>query len=439
MAIRGPATTQTRGLRVPGLECLEDRRLLSLFVQGTSASVTALRMTGQEIDVASQTPTGAQASIQASVAQNNPTGLSALTQAVATSVSGTEDTLQPGGMVAGVSSLNAATVESSGSSVSSQNQAGPVIQGGFGSSVFGQGQGLASTTAGVSVATALRSPPTLISPKLNAAARSVAEPQYSSAPDDGSVASQAASTENKEATGVRAPVQQGGTALLTATGNNSSGPGGAGPAGATLSTDAPLGASPRFGPPVSTESTLWQAYSSGPASAQDQTPHSILQGRSQTHSEVPSPGNADPSVDGTASLPADEAHSGTRVGVPQPRDLGRAPAPSATANSMWEALSELPQATELLTNFLPCDRATVESAVDAFLEQIVGANTGASGAVDLGRLVPGIAAVAVVTTVSTVMFRRYRRHARNQQSSAYSQAAIDLLACPSNLWKLGEI
>ena len=107
----------------------------------------------------------------------------------------------------------------------------------------------------------------------------------------------------------------------------------------------------------------------------------------------------------------------------------------ATAESAIDA----PRPTPLLTNFLPFDRATVETAVDTFLEQLVDLRSDATSFVDLGRLVTGIAAVAAVTTASTVMLRRYRNHTRNADSIARSQAVLDLFKCPANLWKVGEI
>jgi hypothetical protein len=105
-----------------------------------------------------------------------------------------------------------------------------------------------------------------------------------------------------------------------------------------------------------------------------------------------------------------------------------------------QTVSDVPRAADLLTSFLPYDRATVETAIDAFLERIDGLGAGLTEFVDLGQTVPGIVAVAVVTTAaSTVMITRQRRRTANQKPNSRLQAALDLFSSPSNLWKLGEI
>ena len=170
------------------------------------------------------------------------------------------------------------------------------------------------------------------------------------------------------------------------------------------------------------------------AAAQGGVRAGLLLAGSRNESQVPAPSG--PDISGAAQTVND---AGPSVGPGASQAAGAAdPQPCLGRNSQPRRLeSTAPRATGLLTSFLPCDRATVESAVDAFLEQISGVGAGSSDLVDLGRLLPGIVAVAAATTATAVILKRHRP--RKRKPSASSQAELDLLTCPSNLWKLGHL
>jgi hypothetical protein len=99
-----------------------------------------------------------------------------------------------------------------------------------------------------------------------------------------------------------------------------------------------------------------------------------------------------------------------------------------------------PRYSDLLTEFLPFDRSSLENAIDRFLVQVE--SLGADLA-DLGEptsLLPTLTAAALTVLASEVVLRR--RRAREEARDVPAEAAEDELtrfAGFPNLWGLGEL
>ena len=97
------------------------------------------------------------------------------------------------------------------------------------------------------------------------------------------------------------------------------------------------------------------------------------------------------------------------------------------------------RSADLLTDFLPFDRAMVDAAIDAFLDEFEGLGSGLTGLHDLGRVVPAVVVVAASTVATTVVLRRRRRSGESWKSDDDTEAALEQFSSRSDSWKLGVV
>jgi hypothetical protein len=87
-----------------------------------------------------------------------------------------------------------------------------------------------------------------------------------------------------------------------------------------------------------------------------------------------------------------------------------APARGVTANEATAAEGlPLPPGADILTNFLPYDRASLEDAIDRFLDRIGGDVPGSDAAGGRSELVTDVVALAVALTASKGFVRIFGR------------------------------
>ena len=96
------------------------------------------------------------------------------------------------------------------------------------------------------------------------------------------------------------------------------------------------------------------------------------------------------------------------------------------------------RSADLLTDFLPFDRASVDAAIDAFLDEFEGLGSGLTGLHDLGRVVPAVVVVAATTVATNVVLRR-RRSGESWKSDDDTEAALEQFSSRSDSWKLGVV
>ncbi len=257
--------------------------------------------------------------------------------------------------------------------------------------------------------------------------------------DEGSATTQARSSEIDDPTATFVPADPLANGVgLSAVAVTQAGVGGNGPATATQSPVSPTGPSARPGASTSEESVV-QVSPGHQATQQDMATPSLSTDRLARDSNLTL--TSDPALKATdvASLKVAESCPGGNPAAAQESASQQNNVVHALDPGTVEAAIDAPQPTQLLTNFLPFDRATVERAVDTFLEQLVDLRSDATGGVEVGRVITGIVVVAAVTTASSVILRRYQNQTRKPESITRSQAVLDLFKCPSNLWKMGEI
>jgi hypothetical protein len=95
-----------------------------------------------------------------------------------------------------------------------------------------------------------------------------------------------------------------------------------------------------------------------------------------------------------------------------------------------------PRPSDLLTEFLPFDRASVEAAIDQFLGQFEGLTVSLPDLSDPGAVVPGLAAVAIATAAASMVARRRRKAAGQAHASDDTEALLERFTSLSGLWKL---
>jgi len=99
----------------------------------------------------------------------------------------------------------------------------------------------------------------------------------------------------------------------------------------------------------------------------------------------------------------------------------------------------LPRFSDLLTEFLPFDRSSLENAIDRFLDRFEGLGAGLTDLREPTNLVPAVAATALTALAAEVALRRLR--ARDQAKGAPAEDSEEELARFAgfpNLWNLGE-
>jgi hypothetical protein len=127
---------------------------------------------------------------------------------------------------------------------------------------------------------------------------------------------------------------------------------------------------------------------------------------------------ADLSAGSDAAPPADQA------GLP------------AEATSAVQELTAPPPA-DLLTEFLPFDRASVEAAIDQFLGQFEGLGVSLLDLSDSSTVVSGLATLAVATAAAGLVIGRRRYYGEKPRQSEDAEAALERFTSLSGLWKLG--
>jgi hypothetical protein len=94
---------------------------------------------------------------------------------------------------------------------------------------------------------------------------------------------------------------------------------------------------------------------------------------------------------------------------------------------------------DLLTEFLPFDRAFVENAIDRFLDRFESLGAELTDLREMTNLVPAVAATGLTALALEVALRRWR--ARDEANGAPAEDAEEELARYAgfpNLWSLGE-
>ena len=464
METRGRAVSRVTNIRAPLVECLEERKLLSIVSSSNVSEGFDGVQTGEAIIISASSPTGG--TENSAVANTTNLSGSALTSYnVTSSVSGME--ASPAATSAeqvSTSSLSTAPVEgkagaqaqapsgedsSSSSPLAAENQSPAVtwrtedssaMLGSVRPSAASTRQEVASLSAEDLALTSGSEPASSALPLAQSAAASLDAglTQSSGAEEDGSAASQQTIDEPDQASQSFALMDD---TAVAGTQPNSSAPAPGGAAG-SASGKAAMPAGNLAGLSVSSSQGEGLAIGSR-VSASNQA--KALEGGLTGNSAAESGSNSislnsnDPEPTAAGQGQVDGTRPGDEAPVPRLAELPSDAAPLAVDSPTMEGAIDAPRPADLLTSFLPFDRASVESAVDAFLEQFEGLGADLTDFAHLGPVVPGIVAVGAVTAFSTVMLRRRRYRSWKQESNANIQGALDLLTSPSNLWKLGEI
>jgi hypothetical protein len=99
-----------------------------------------------------------------------------------------------------------------------------------------------------------------------------------------------------------------------------------------------------------------------------------------------------------------------------------------------------PGHADLLTEFLPFDRASVEGAIDQFLDQFEGLGASLPDLQGVVSLVPAFAAVAATALASEVILRRRRRGLGLKGRTEHDpEEALDRFSRLPNLWNSVEL
>jgi hypothetical protein len=431
METRGRAESRVGTLRAPLLECLEDRRLLSNLSMSPGTDGVDVVQTDQAIIVSASSPAYGMESEQAVTASLSTTAFIANT--ATSSESGSEGPLSPTSTETS-SSSSAATVESPGVPTASEDlsSSSAATVGSQSSAVSSRTEDV-STSSGPAPATYSSVPaaPSVVAPNAGAAT------QNSVAEEDGFAVSRPAVDEADLSSPSLAQMDD---AAIAGSDSNSV-ENGSGRAAGSGTGKIEESAGIQSGLSGST-----QGNAPGRASqAQSPNPVNVLEGSlvgdstARSGSQAAPAEPSDPAQPATTQGLADGSRSGDDAAVPRPVDARSDVASLSPDSAPAETAIDAPRPADLLTNFLPYDRASVETAVDAFLDQFEGLGAGLTGFVNLGQVVPGIVALGAVTAFSTVMLKRRRNRSEREKSNPQAQAVLDLLTSPSNLWKLGEI
>jgi hypothetical protein len=85
-----------------------------------------------------------------------------------------------------------------------------------------------------------------------------------------------------------------------------------------------------------------------------------------------------------------------------------------------------PQRSDLLTDFSPLDRTSLESAIDRFLRPFEGLGAGRSGPPGSEELVTDLVVLAVALSASKVALRSLGRHAEDRAVADGAGADVDV-------------
>jgi hypothetical protein len=96
-----------------------------------------------------------------------------------------------------------------------------------------------------------------------------------------------------------------------------------------------------------------------------------------------------------------------------------------------------PRPSDLLTEFLPFDRASVEAAIDQFLGQFESFSASLPDLGDAGAILPGLATVAIATATAGLIVRQRRKAAEHGRPGEDAEALLERFSSLSGLWKLG--
>ena len=102
-----------------------------------------------------------------------------------------------------------------------------------------------------------------------------------------------------------------------------------------------------------------------------------------------------------------------------------------------EAASASPAHADLATSFLPFDRASVERAIDEFLDRFDDLGAGLPDLAMVAQVVPGVITVAAAALASHVVMKR-RRRGEGWTGGADAEASLQKLSSLSALWGCAE-
>jgi hypothetical protein len=443
METRGRAVSRARIIRAPRFESLEDRRLLSVAILDTGADSPQGGQIDRAIVQSSASSINEGVDLTAAAAKTSSMSSASAIRSAASSSSASEAPIAvtTEGVSSSSSSDGAVKNQSVSSSLPSMNSSTGIEDGGDGGS---PGLSITPTRSSIAVATvttpASNAVSSVSSVQTVSSSSSTAQIQSLSAEDEAVVASRAAIAEPDESGLARAPVEDSATGADLRSGDLvSSGSGGTGSATIAASAGTLPGPSGASGLSRNAAGALVQVVPGLLARGPEEDLGIAAASAAEKERVVPSA--SDPEQPATASVTLDSS----RIGLGGDSSSSRAADPRLEVASLSlepasaEAALEAPRPADLLTSFLPYDRASVETAIDTFLDHFEGLGAGLTDIVDLGHVVPAIVAVTAVTAASTVMLRRRRNRAGDQKSTAHTQAILDLFTSPSNLWKLGEI
>jgi hypothetical protein len=101
------------------------------------------------------------------------------------------------------------------------------------------------------------------------------------------------------------------------------------------------------------------------------------------------------------------------------------------------AAAAIPAHADLATSFLPFDRASVERAIDAFLDRFDELGAGLPEITTAAQVVPVVLTVAVAALASHGVMKR-RRAGNEWAGGADAEASLRKLSSLSVLWGCGE-
>jgi hypothetical protein len=98
-----------------------------------------------------------------------------------------------------------------------------------------------------------------------------------------------------------------------------------------------------------------------------------------------------------------------------------------------------PRGSDLLTSFLPVDRASLESAIDRFLVEFEKLGTEWGDEVSATRLVPALAAVTIpALALEVVRRKRIAKDSAGLSTEADEEGLVRFPGYPTH-WSLGEV